>query len=168
MDTGLTSLDILSTPAALSRYGLEPLESSGIVPDHQKRAVTARIPLLEILQRLVYRLQPGTNLEVVLALIALYQAGFPVYHYVKRVLQDVFTSQITVSEHDPVAKEILAYMTANVMPQGRTTKAMLVSVVNFHDGSDSLMRDILHHRSPQAGGPDELQYMPPLGKKLFW
>lgn len=148
----------------------EPLDTPGIIPVHLKRAVTASYPLIEILQRIVYRLQPGTTMNSVLALIALYKAGQPVYDYVKNLLARLFTSQVTVSEYDPAAREILAYIAANVMPNSNwNTKAMLASGSGVQDAQDGFMRELMLQRYGRVlRESDEVQCMPPIGKKLFW
>jgi chaperone BCS1 len=53
-------------------------------------------PILKVIERLVYRVQPGTSLEALLALVALYQAGMPVYAYLKSFFKDTFTSEVTI------------------------------------------------------------------------
>lgn len=105
-DTNAADLAVIDQPVDGSSSRIryvdknEPLDSPGIVPAHLKRGVTAQHPLLEILQRLVHRLQPGTNLEVVLAAIALYKASQPVYEFLKNLLGRLLTSQVTISEYE--------------------------------------------------------------------
>jgi chaperone BCS1 len=106
LNSNTTNLAVIDQPIEGSSSRIryvdkdEPLDSPGIVPAHLKRGVTVQHPLLEILQRLVHRLQPGTNLEIVLAAIALYKAGQPVYEFLKRMLGQLLTSQVTVSEFE--------------------------------------------------------------------
>lgn len=160
----------LSGPPAVAPYFRkdEPINSPGIVPDHLKRAVTTTLPLLEILQRLVYRLHPGTNLEILLAAIALYKASTPVYSYIKHVLERTLTSQVTVSEYDPVGREILAYMSANYMNNSTTTRAMLVSNISQESQDTNMRQMMLQRGGPMNMQTDGVQCMPPPGKKLFW
>lgn len=81
----------------------EPVDTPGILPRHLIRQVSSQLPLLEILHRLLYRVQPNTHsdLDKVLAAIALYSAVTPVYKYLKTLAVWAFTTQITISEQDP-------------------------------------------------------------------
>ena len=166
-----TSL-IMSQPGAASYRNIsreEPLDSPGLIPSHMKRSVKAKYPLLEILQRLIFRLQPGTTLNSVLALITLYQAGAPVYKYLKRALQNIFTSQITISEYDPVAREVMAYMSANVLPQSIwNTKAILASGSASQETNSYIQEMMLARYGRAMPTTDEMQFMPPIGTKIFW
>jgi chaperone BCS1 len=149
----------------------EPLDSPGIIPKHQKRAVTAKLPLLEIIQRLVFRIQPGTKLETAVALIALYYACEGAWEWSKPKLKHMFTSEVSVSELDPIAQEILSYMSANEMSKSDTTNAVLVSRNSALEGHDSYMRDMMYisrHRGHAKKEADEIQCLPPIGTKIFW
>ena len=81
----------------------EPVDTPGILPRHLIRRVSSQVPLLEILHRLLYRLRPDTHsdLDKVLAAIALYSAAVPVYRHLKDFALWAFTVQITIPEHDP-------------------------------------------------------------------
>lgn len=152
-------------PASINIYK-QPLDSPGLVPVHQKQAVAVGLPILEILQRLLYRLQSGYNLDKVLALIALYRAGVPVYRYLKHIFVYLFTSQITVPEYDPVGKEILAWMSSEVMSKSSTTKAMVVT--GGDDGGIYEQENYYRHMGQRGQAAQLVQYMPPIGKKVFW
>jgi chaperone BCS1 len=118
----------------------EPLDTPGYIPRHLKRAATAQYPLLEVLQRLLYRLKPsGGDLEKVLALIGLYQAIRPVYQHLRDFCIWAFTVQVTIPEHDPVAKEVLAWMGTNVIRDSHTRSAMLVTG-GLQDANDDFHR----------------------------
>ncbi|KAF2662184.1 P-loop containing nucleoside triphosphate hydrolase protein [Lophiostoma macrostomum CBS 122681] len=149
----------------------EPIDSPGIIPKHQKQSVTAKLPLLEIIQRAVFRIQPGTKLETVVALIALYYACEGAWEWSKPKLKRLFSSQVTISELDPIALEVLAYMSANVMSKADTTNAVLVSRSSALAGGDSYMRDMMflaRHRGHAKKETDEIQCLPPIGTKVFW
>ncbi|KAF2794707.1 P-loop containing nucleoside triphosphate hydrolase protein [Melanomma pulvis-pyrius CBS 109.77] len=147
----------------------QPLDSPGLVPVHQKQAVAVGLPILEILQRLLHRLQSGYSLDTVLALIAIYKAGVPVYKCLTHVFVYLFTSQVTVPEYDPVAKEILAWMSSEVMSKSRTTEAMILSSGDDSSffGKENFYRHV-GQRASAAQLSDDVQYMAPIGKKIFW
>jgi chaperone BCS1 len=92
----------------------EPLDTPGVIPNHLKRAATAEFPLFEILQRFLFRLQPGNSggdLEKILAIIALYRAAEPAYRHLKTFFSWAFTSQVTIPEYG-------AYFENNLMAFG--------------------------------------------------
>lgn len=151
----------------------ESLATPGIIPRHLKRSATAAFPVLEVLQRLLYRLRPhgtsGGDLEKALALIGLYQAVRPVYTHFKELFLWAFTVQITIPESDPVSKEILGWMGSEIVSKSRTRSAMLLT------GSIDNMNGPFPHqlRFPGTGpgnGPadDEVLCLPPLGTRIFW
>ncbi|KAJ4323929.1 hypothetical protein N0V94_001573 [Neodidymelliopsis sp. IMI 364377] len=82
----------------------ESLNTPGVLPRHLKREASSQYPLLEILQRLLYRLRPDTHndLDKVLAAIALYSAVVPVYKHLKDLALWALTVEITIPEHDSV------------------------------------------------------------------
>ncbi|KAF2872718.1 hypothetical protein BDV95DRAFT_570467 [Massariosphaeria phaeospora] len=142
----------------------EPLDSPGIIPIHQKNSVIHQFPLLEIIQRLLSRFQPNSDLDKALAIIALYKAAKPVYMYLKQFLAYALTSQITVPESDPVGREILAWMSDRVISKGMTRNAMVIT-----GGLQDPARHINMHRQGQVTHPsEEVQCLPPIGTKLFW
>jgi chaperone BCS1 len=167
---------VLAPPTVSTELWPEPLDSPGIVPRHLKRAATASFPVLEVLQRILYRLRPtGTSttgdLERVLAVIGLYQAVRPVYNHLKEFFLWACTVQITVPESDPVAKDIMAWMGAEVIPSSRTRSAIMVTggtennnPIKFHPtmrfpGSNPDMRD---------PADDVVVCLPPMGTRIFW
>lgn len=123
----------------------EPLDTPGYIPRHLKRAATSQYPILEVLQRLLYRVQPSSSssssgdLEKLLALIGLYQAVRPVYHQLKHLCIWALTVQVTIPETDPVAKEVLAWMGSEVILTSRTRSAMLVTG-GMQDANDDFHR----------------------------
>ena len=84
---------------------------------------------MEVIQRLLYRLKPSGvgDLEKILALVGLYQAAQPVYKHLKGLFIWAFTVQVTIPETDPVAREVLAWMGAEVILNSHTRSAMLVT-----------------------------------------
>ncbi|KAL6707989.1 hypothetical protein ACN47E_003663 [Coniothyrium glycines] len=148
----------------------EPLDTPGYVPQHLKRSATVQYPILEVVQRLLYRLKSsGADLEKLLALIGLYQAVRPVYHHLKDFIIWAFTSQITIPEADPVAKEVLGWMGAKVFADSRSRDVMLVTG-GMQDANDDFHRRMM---IPRGGAgreriDDEVLCLPPIGTKLFW
>jgi chaperone BCS1 len=150
----------------------ESLDTPGVIPRHLKRTATTSFPILEVLQRILHRLRPrGTadDLEKVLALIGLYQAVRPVYNHLKDFLLWACTAQVTIPESDPVARNVLAWMGAEVILNSRTRSAMLVS-----GGLENINNNMHHHMrfpGPGAGADhtdDEVVCLPPLGTRIFW
>ena len=132
----------------------EPLDTSGLVPHRLKRAVTAQYPILEVLQRLLYRIQPGGgDLEKVLALIGLYQALVPVYRHLKTLLAWMFTVQVTIPETDPVAKDVLAWVGSQVISNSHTRNAMLVTG-GVQDANDDFHRRLVRPCKPRFRGTE--------------
>jgi chaperone BCS1 len=151
----------------------EPLDTPGIVPRHLKRSATTSFPILEVLQRILSRLRPQgttTDVERVLAIIGLYQAVRPVYEHIRDLLFWAFTVEITIAESDPVAKEILAWMGAEVIRTTHTRSAMLVTgglEVSSTNGFPHPMR----FSPPPIGGDrvdEEVACLPPIGTRIFW
>ncbi|KAF2027797.1 P-loop containing nucleoside triphosphate hydrolase protein [Setomelanomma holmii] len=171
-----TSTDLVIPNAAVrvppeDQLWPEALDTPGLVPRHLKRTATRSFPLLEVLQRLLYRFRPsGTagDLEKVLAIIGLYQTVRPVYNYLRDFFLWSCTSQVTVPESDPVAKNVLAWMGAEVILNSRTRSAMMISggLENLNNGFPNPMR------FPGPAGPehtdDEVVCLPPLGTRIFW
>ena len=141
LSTSLAAPEV--TPAAAgnsTQLWSESLETPGLVPQHLKRAARGQFPILEVIQRLLYRLKPsGGDLEKVLALIGLYQAARPVYTHLKDFLVWAFTVQLAIPETDPVAKEVLAWMGSKVILNSHTRSAMLVTG-GMQDANDDFHR----------------------------
>lgn len=99
---------VVAAPVQLANDNLqtwpEPVDTPGILPRHLIRQASSRVPLLEIIHRLLYRLRPDTHsdLDKILAVVALYSAAIPVYNYLKDFAIWAFTVQITIPEHDPL------------------------------------------------------------------
>lgn len=134
-----------SPPASLMLPGnsalwSEPLDTSGLIPHHLKRAATTQFPILEVLRRLLYRMQlSGGGLEKILSLIGLYEAVRPVSRHLKDLLAWAFTVQVTIPETDPVAKDVLAWMGSQVISDSYTHSAMLVTG-GVQDSNDDFHR----------------------------
>jgi chaperone BCS1 len=95
----------------------EPLTTPGLIPSHLKRATADANPIVEVIQRFLAQVQPGSGatIEKVVALVALYKVIAPVCHYVKECFLHSFTSSISVSEYDPAAQEIIQWVAAEVV-----------------------------------------------------
>jgi chaperone BCS1 len=125
------STDLTFSPGKASQLWPEPLDTPGLIPRHLKRSATGQFPILEVIQRLLYRLKPSGvgDLEKILALVGLYQAAQPVYKHLKGLFIWAFTVQVTIPETDPVAREVLAWMGAEVILNSHTRSAMLAQEV---------------------------------------
>ena len=149
----------------------EPLDTPGYIPRHMKQSATAAFPILEVIQRLLYRLKPsGGDLEKILALIGLYQAVRPVYNHLKDICIWAFTVQVTIPENDAVAKEVLAWMGSEVILKSRSRSVMLVTG-GMQDPNDDFHRRMMVPRGPGKGPDrvnDEVLCLPPIGTRLFW
>ncbi|KAF2833576.1 hypothetical protein CC86DRAFT_415436 [Ophiobolus disseminans] len=147
----------------------EPLDTPGVIPHHLTRAAAESSPILEVLQRVVYRLRPnGTgDLEKALALLALYQAIRPAYEHLKGLFLQACTVQVAIPESDPVAKEILAWISAEVVLKSRTRSAMLVT-----GGLETNINYNHPLRYPDSeskkDNDQEVVCLPPVGTRLFW
>jgi hypothetical protein len=129
-----------SRPSKTDQIWAEPLDTPGYIPRHLKRTATAQFPILEVIQRILYRLTPhGGDLEKLLALIGLYQAIRPAYRHLKQFCIWTFTVQVTIPENDPVAKEVLAWMGSEVLLKSHTRNAMLVTG-GLQDANDDFHR----------------------------
>jgi chaperone BCS1 len=129
-----------SRPSKTDQIWAEPLDTPGYIPRHLKRTATAQFPILEVIQRILYRLTPhGGDLEKLLALIGLYQAIRPAYRHLKQFCIWAFTVQVTIPENDPVAKEVLAWMGSEVLLKSHTRNAMLVTG-GLQDANDDFHR----------------------------
>jgi chaperone BCS1 len=162
---------IVSSSSAKSQLWREPLDTPGYIPRHLKRAATGQFPILEIIQRILYRLKPnGGDLEKLLALIGLYQAIRPVYKHLKDFCLWALTSQVTIPESDPIAREVLAWMGSEVILKSHTRNAMLVTG-GLQDANDDYHRRMMMPPR-RAGGVDkidsEVLALPPIGTRLFW
>lgn len=152
----------------------EPLDTPGYIPRHMKRSATTSFPILEVIQRLLYRLRSrahGGDIEKVLALIGLHQAIRPVYRYVKDFLIWALTVQVVIPESDQVAREVLSWMGANVIQNSRTRNAMLVTSGAQDMHNDVMSRRMIMPHIPIAGAErieDEVVCLPPIGTRLFW
>ncbi|KAF2846286.1 P-loop containing nucleoside triphosphate hydrolase protein [Plenodomus tracheiphilus IPT5] len=164
-----------AVPVKMTHLWSEPLDTAGLIPQNLKRAATAQYPILEILQRLLFRIKSsGGDLEKVLALIGLFQAVRPVYGYIKDVLAWALTVQVTIPDTDPVAKDVLAWMGSEVLMNNRTRNAMLVTG-GSQDPNDDYHRRMLAQlmarpksvRIPEKA-VDEVLCLPPIGTRLFW
>ncbi|OAK96026.1 P-loop containing nucleoside triphosphate hydrolase protein [Phaeosphaeriaceae sp. SRC1lsM3a] len=173
-----TAADVLAPPAAIgatpasTEIWPEPLSTPGVVPRHLMRSATTQFPIIEVLQRLLNRIHLGGTtggLEKVLALLGLYQAIKPATRYLKDFLIWAFTVQITIPEGDPVCKEILAWMGAEVMRDGRTRSAMLVTggTENNINGMPMPGRFSMHHPNNDRVD-DKVACLPPIGSRVFW
>jgi chaperone BCS1 len=172
MSASIKSVTDPSTATSIELWP-EPLDTPGLIPHHLKRSATASFPILEVLQRLLQRLRPQGqtgDFEKVLAIIGLYQAVRPVYNYLKDFFFWACTVQVTVPENDPVAREILAWMGAEVIRNSHTRSAMLVT-----GGPENMSHGFPHGmRFPPVPGhgndrvEEEVSCLPPLGTRLFW
>ncbi|KAF2732416.1 P-loop containing nucleoside triphosphate hydrolase protein [Polyplosphaeria fusca] len=145
----------------------EPLGVGGVIPLHLKEAVVHGHPLLEIVQRLAYRLH-GWDLDKILVLIALYNAGAPVYRFLKQQLVRLTTAEIIIPEYDPLAREVLQWMSANIMAK-RTTQALVSSGSEAQTSMDNYPIPYGRRGAPTNNlDTDDFQCMPPIGKKIFW
>jgi chaperone BCS1 len=165
-------VDLMVAPGKTSQLWPEPLDTPGFIPRHLKRSATGQFPILEVIQRLLYRLKPSGvgDLERILALIGLYQAVSPIYKHMKDFFIWAFTVQVTIPETDAVAREVLAWMGAEVILNSHTRSAMLVTG-GMQDPNDEFHRRMMAARNPGAAADksdEEVLCLPPIGTRLFW
>ncbi|EAT87565.2 hypothetical protein SNOG_05174 [Parastagonospora nodorum SN15] len=151
----------------------EPLDTPGIVPRHLKRSATTSFPILEVIQRILSRLRPqgtSSDIEKVLAVIGLYQAVQPVYGLLRDFFFWAFTVEITVAESDPVAKEIMAWMGAQVIRTTHARSAMLVTGGLENTNLAPFTHPMRFSHPPMGGeGVDaEVACLPSIGTRIFW
>ncbi|KAF1358696.1 P-loop containing nucleoside triphosphate hydrolase protein [Lizonia empirigonia] len=171
---------IVAAPVQLANDNLqiwpEPVDTPGILPRHLIRQASSRVPLLEIIHRLLYRLRPDTHsdLDKILAVVALYSAAIPVYNYLKDFAIWAFTVQITIPEHDPAAKDVLAWMSAEVIQNRRSRSAMIVTDGSQQDEMNQGRRLMIGpsgrvgSRNMQGTVDNEVSCLPPIGSRIFW
>lgn len=169
MDASTSTDLVVQQPSSVELWP-EPLNTPGVIPHHLTRATAVSSPLLEVIQRTLYRLRPtGTgDLEKVLALLALYQAIRPVYNTLKDFFLWACTVQVTIPENDPVAKEILAWVGEEIVQKSHTRSAILIT-----GGWEASVEDFRHAlrnpgAAPKRDDDQEVVYLPPLGTRLFW
>ncbi|KAL5389090.1 hypothetical protein PMIN02_007484 [Paraphaeosphaeria minitans] len=149
----------------------EPLTTPGLVPTHLKRATADANPIIEVIQRFLAHAQPGTGatIEKFVALVALYKVVSPVWRFVNDLCLRSFTSRISISEHDPVAQEIIQWVSAEIV-----SKSLLSTSATVVTGDMSLygVPDMYSGMPQLRGQPkrhsDDVSCIPPVGKKIFW
>jgi chaperone BCS1 len=108
----------------------EPVTTPGLVPSHLKRATADANPLIEVLQRFLVHVNPGSgsaaNIEKLVALVALYKVVSPVLRYATDLFLRLLTSRISIPEHDPVAQEIIQWVAAEVVNKSRLSTSATV------------------------------------------
>lgn len=107
----------------------EPVTTPGLVPSHLKRATADAFPLIEVVQRFLFHVNPGTgaSIEKLVALVALYKVASPVWYYVKELILHSLTSRISISESDPVAFEVIQWLSTEVISKSRLTTSATVA-----------------------------------------
>jgi chaperone BCS1 len=159
----------------------EPVDTPGILPRHLIRSASSHLPFLEIIHRLLYRIRPDSHsdLDKVLAAIALYSAAVPAYRYLKDFVKWAFTVQVTIPEHDPAAKDVLAWMSVEVIQNRHSRNAMIVtesgsqqeSMSGYNHGlMMSTSGGINRYRKAKGKGSveNEVSCSPPIGSQIFW
>lgn len=127
----------------------EPTTTPGIIPLHLKRATATENPIIEVVQRILSHLKPGTgaSVEKLLALIALFKVLSPAWHHVQELFLWAFTSRINVNELDPVANDIILWIATEVVDKRLTMDATVTSgttgaippeFLNYHSESRSI------------------------------
>ncbi|KAH7125644.1 hypothetical protein B0J11DRAFT_311348 [Dendryphion nanum] len=102
----------------------DPLDiCGGLVPIYPKRSIVASYPMLEVLQRLLVRLHTQYRLDNIVTPVALFRIIKPVYTCAKETFVQLFSSQIVISEHDPVAREAIFWIAETVMKDSIVAKA---------------------------------------------
>ncbi|KAL1612379.1 hypothetical protein SLS60_000605 [Paraconiothyrium brasiliense] len=150
----------------------EPVTTPGLVPSHLKRATADAHPLIEVIQRFLAHVQPGSgaNIEKVVALLALYKVIAPVWRYAKDLFLRSLTSRISIPEYDPVAQDIIQWVSAEVInksPLSTSATVMTGDIARF--GAEMYGG---YFPGELRGQPkrqsDEVNCLPPVGKKFFW
>ena len=100
-----------------------------LIPRHLKQLAVAQNPIIEIAHRFISQLRPnsGTELERLVALIALFGVVSPLWSRFKKLTLKLFASRISVPETDPIAQEIMQWISAEVIDKSLTTSATVVS-----------------------------------------
>ncbi|RAR12477.1 P-loop containing nucleoside triphosphate hydrolase protein [Stemphylium lycopersici] len=150
----------------------ERLDTPGYIPHHLKRSASGQFPILEVIQRLLYRLRPSGlgNLERLLAIIGLYRAICPLYTHLKDLFIWAFTVHVTIPEYDPIAKDVIAWVGSEVVANSHSQSAMLVTG-GISDPREDYLKRVL---GPSGGGPvmdekdDDVFCLPPIGTRIFW
>ncbi|KAJ4294243.1 hypothetical protein N0V90_007933 [Kalmusia sp. IMI 367209] len=148
----------------------EPLDTPGLVPSHLKRATTDANPIIEILQRFLSHLTPGSGatIEKFVALIALYKALSPVWGLAKDFVLRSLTSHVSISEFDPVAQDIFLWVSSQVINKGFTTSAAIITGENGAPGDMAGYLPGNIRGQPGARQSEEARFLPPVGKRFFW
>jgi len=108
----------------------EPVTTPGVVPSHLKRATVDANPFIEVAQRFLIHIKPGSgaSIEKLVALVALYKVVSPVWRYIKELALRLLTSRISIPEYDPVAQEVIQWVSAQVINKSRlSTSATVVT-----------------------------------------
>lgn len=157
----------------------EPVDTPGILPRHLIRSASSHLPFLEIIHRLLYRIRPDShsNLDQVLAAIALYSAAVPAYRYLKDFVKWAFTVQVVIADTDPAAADVLAWMSSEVIQNRHSRSAMIVT----DNGSqqDTMSRHQPHFMIGNGGAryrqvrrrgsvDNQVSCSPPIGSRIFW
>ncbi|KAK7179138.1 hypothetical protein DPSP01_012211 [Paraphaeosphaeria sporulosa] len=146
----------------------EPLTTPGLVPTHLKRATADANPIIEVIQRFLAHAQPGSGatIEKLVGLVALYKVVSPVWRFVKDLFLRSLTSRISISEYDPVAQEIIQWVSAEVVNKGLLSTS---ATVMTGDMSLYMVPDVYGElrRQPKRQS-DDVSCIPPIGKKIFW
>lgn len=132
----------------------EPITTPGLIPLHLKQATVAEIPVIEVVQRFISHLKlgSGATVENFLALVALFKVVKPAWRYLKDLFLRFFGSRVSIPETDPVAQEIIQWMSTEVIDKTITTTATMVSAQygqQFLDPLGFLDRKSMRVRRPE-------------------
>jgi chaperone BCS1 len=165
-----TDLVPVASPENPSQLWPEPLDTPGVLPRHLKRAANTQFPLLEVLQRFLFRFRLNGDLEKVLAAIALFNAARPVYKHLREFVLWAFTVDMYIPEGDAVAKDVMTWMSEKVVQDSRSRSVMMVTggLQSPTEEFPLPSRYMMGRSSSSAPGAENVSCLPPIGSRIFW
>ena len=107
----------------------ELVRTACLVPDNLRHDAAVENPIIHVLYNIFQRLklQSGTKFENLVTFIALYKIVSPAWRGLRTLFLRFFASQVTMSEYDPTAQEIVRWMSSKTFEAGFHTKAVITA-----------------------------------------